>query len=55
MQLFILVLQPTWVHFTVAGNTIGIDQVLEADSKLVGAVEGRWHHIGGHAVDDRLD
>lgn len=46
---------PTWIHFTVASDTVGIDQVLEADSKLVGAVEGWRHHSGSHAVDDGLD
>lgn len=46
---------PTWVHLTVGGNTISINEVLEANGKLVGAMEGWWHHVGGHTVDDWLN
>lgn len=31
----------TWVTFPVRGNTVSVDQVLEAAGEAVGAVEGR--------------
>ena len=40
----------TWVDFPVVAHTVGIHDVLEAWSDLVGPDESRWSVIAGDAV-----
>lgn len=32
----------TWIYFSVAGDSIRIDEVLESFGKFIGSVERRW-------------
>lgn len=43
----------TWVHLTVAADSIGIHDALETRGELVGLVIGGWGLLGLHPIEDR--
>lgn len=45
----------TWVHLTVAGNSVRVDNVLESGCEGVEGEQGGWRRGGGQAVVERVD
>lgn len=45
----------TWVHLTVVGNSVRVDDVLESGCEGVEGEQGGWRRGGGQAVIERVD
>ena len=40
------------IHFAVRSHTVSINQSLETDSELIGAIERRWYLTGRHPIQN---
>lgn len=56
LPLILLLLRPppTWIDFPVGGDTVGLNEGLEAVGELVGTVEGGWRDASLNHVQDGL-
>lgn len=55
MKTLLVACRRTWIDFTVAGHSVGIDNVLETSCERVEGKQGRWRGGGRQAVVERVD